>query len=845
MDTLAYVCRERDANAVRLEVPLISVKATAFSGGSNTNNNNNNNNNNNENNNGEEVPALLASHRKLLCMNMKQPNRLRVLNRKGKYAETDVHTPVLRHLVSSEGHLDHCAFFAVGGSEVVRLRPVNQANGEISIQLRELNLQEELYGVAVGNGDMAYALGRNHVFEVNMETATKGAVIDLTSRTVVKYPVIAYHHETQLLLTPAKSNCLDLISVTTRKSVLPKVWEPHANAVPTAAFFLQQRTFSNEPDGNVYIVTAARGNSELRLWCYNKETRTFSLKQDICISYDNNDTGAANTNRVHPAQSEGENSFLISCTPSEEYITLCSREHAIAVVVQLHRSSFKVDRITSWKLQGPTLSSVATVGKVAESNVSASVEYQVMLTIRTATGFYEEILDVEKLAGASNTAAMKQASIATWFPSVETSGAGAVGDTAVGVPTALTSVSSSVLGDKMTNAVPQSVASRIVRQQALQFCDTLRSIDEGVVGLQKRASEAMQLFQDARAREEAQTIGRKFAVRNKGRLELELEQQQQQERRQTPQTPGTVSAAQKELLEQIHSIVEEVETLTAGSASDVVKALLSRRLKDSVAKGAKEAEQIELSTLVPSIRSTDSMRIFNNGVDAAMRTLVRAIKDHHAMMQTSLSVTTNSSNDCISKAKTFNESLKREMQQLKNELKETIEVVSQVNIDTTPVPVDPDVLVARAVELAEAGEWGTALTVVLEASDITVLLAFLESKVCVDNKATMVSPQTLTLPTFLSLCLQLSFELGEQPGSIPLRIQLLHAFYVEWDDTLKEMKRQAALDKNHQKPMFELTKQELQSVAEQLAAVQDNSIDRRSRNNLRLLKKLIGSLIAE
>ncbi|KAH9600120.1 hypothetical protein LSM04_002998 [Trypanosoma melophagium] len=841
MDTLAYVCRERDANAVRLEVPLISVKATAFSGGCNTNNNNN------ENNNGEEVPALLASHRKLLCMNMKQSNRLRVLNRKGKYTETDVHTPVLRHLVSSEGHLDYCAFFAVGGREVVRLRPINQANGEISIHLREVNLQEELYGVAVGSGDVAYALGRNHVFEVNMETAVKGAVIDLTSRTAVKYPVIAYHHETQLLLTPAKSNCLDLVSVTTRKSVLPKVWEPHANYVPTAAFFLQQRTFSSEPDGNVYIITAARGNSELRLWCYNKETRTFSLKQDVCISFEN-DIGAVNNKPGDMGKSEGEeNSFLISCTPSEEYITLCSRKHAIAVVVQLHRSSFKVDRITSWKLQGPTLSSVATVGKVAESNVSASVEYQVMLTIRTASGFYEEIFDVEKLAGASNTAAMKQASISTWFPSVETSGgAGAGGDTAVAVPTALTSVSSSVLGDKMTNAVPQTVASRIVRQQALQFCDTLRSIDEGVVGLQKRASEAMQLFQDARAREEAQTIGRKFAVRNKGRLELELgQQQQEQDRRQTPQTPGTVTTAQKELLEQIHSIVDEVETLTAGSASEVVKALLSRRLKDAVAKGAKEAEQIELSTLVPSIRSTDSMRVFNNGVDAAMRTLVRAIKDHYAMMQTSLNVTTTSSSECISKAKTFNEEIKREMQQLKNELKETVEVVSQMGINSTPVPVDPDVLVARAVELAEAGDWGTAFTVVLEASDITVLLAFLESKVCTEHKATIVSPQTLSLPTFLSLCLQLSFELEEQPGSIPLRIQLLHAFYVEWDDSLKDMKRQAAVAKNHQKPMFELTKQELHNVAEQLAAVQDNSIDRRSRNNLRLLKKLIASLIAE
>ncbi|KEG11826.1 hypothetical protein DQ04_02241040 [Trypanosoma grayi] len=817
MDTFTFVCRERDAHAVRLEVPLIAVKATAFSA---------------------EVPALLSAHRRLLCMNTKQPNRLRVLNRQGKFADTDVQAPLLRHLVSSEGHLDHCAFFAVGGDAVVRLKPFSHANGEMSIALREMRLSEELYGVAVGGGDTAYALGKAHVFEVDMETATKRAAIELTSRTVVKHPVLAFHHEAQLLLAPAKSNCLDLISTTSRKSVLPKVWEPHASSVPTAAFFLQRRTFTSESAGNIFIVTAARGNTELRLWCYNKTTRTFSLKQDLCVSFED-DNGAADSGEAAAEDDDEGKSFLISCTPTEEYITLCSRRHPLAVVVELHRSSFKVDRITSWKLQGPALASVATVGKVAESTASTSVEYPLMLTVRTASGFYEEVLDVDKLAGASNTAAMKQGSVAAWFPHGETGSS----SPAAGLPTALTAVSSSVLGDKTTNTVSQVIASRVVRKQASQFCDTLRSIDERVVDLQKRASEAMRLFQEARAREEAQTIGRKFATRNKGRLEHQ--QQQQQQHPAITESPDGMNAAQQELLEQIRSVVDEAEPLTAESAAEVVKALLSRRLKDAVAKGAKEAEQSDAGVVMPNIRSTDSMRVFNNGVDGAMRQLIRTIKDHHIMMQASLTASSSASAACLAKAKDFGETLKREMRLLSRELKDTTEIVSRVGV--AAAPVDPDVLVARAVALAEAGEWGTALTIALEASDITVLLAFLEHKVCADNMSTVVSPQTITLPTFLSMCLQLSFELGEQPGSIPLRIHLLHAFYVEWDDALKVLKRKAAAaeDGNQQKLMFELTRREMRNVAEQLGRVEDHSVDRRSRNNLRLLKRLIGSLLAE
>ncbi|CBH17277.1 hypothetical protein, conserved [Trypanosoma brucei gambiense DAL972] len=797
MDTLTYVCRECEASALRIEVPLISVKATAFN---------------------DDVPALISSHRRLLCMNMKQSNRLRVLTHRGSYAEVEVGATVLRNLVSSEGLLEHCYFFAAGGNVVARLAPIRQANGDVKIEKREVRLPEEVYGVTVGYGDIVYVLGRSCAFEVHMESS-KTSPIGLAPRTFVKHSVIGYHQQAKLLLAPAKANCLDLVSATAGASVLPKVWEPHANSMPTAAFFFQRRSFSNENSDNLFIVTASHGNRELRLWSYSQRTKTFTLKQDISITME--DDGVVDGD---------ENAFLISCTPTEEYITLCSKQRPLAVVLELNRSSFKVDRVTSWRLNGPVLGSAAAVSKMTESASSTSVEYQVILTVRTATGFYGEVLDVEKPAEASNTPSLRTNSASSWFPKNE---AAHIGGTEIALPTALTSVSSSVLGDKTTNAVPQGVASNIVRQQASQFCETLRSIDERVVNLQKHASEAMRLLQEAWEREKAQTIGREFAIRNKGRLE-----QQQQV---AGQSTDNLTPRQQELLEEIRSIVEKSEQLAVDTATEVVKAQLSRRLKDAVAKGAKEADQVELSSGTPIVRSTDSMRLFSNGVDAAVRTLVRAVKGYHKTMKTVVDSSSAATASCVAKAREFTASLNREKQLLASELMATMEVVRHGGAPTQPV--DPDALVARAIALAEANDWVTSFTTVLEASDITVLLHFLESEVCVNNVTAMVNPQSITLPTFLSLCLQLSFELNNLQGLIPSRVKALHAFFVEWDDTLKDMKSRAADGNSKHKPMFELTKRELRNVLEQLEIVDDKAVDRCSRNNLRLLKKLIHFLV--
>lgn len=812
MDTVAYVCRERDANAARFEVPLISIKATAFS---------------------DDEPALLSLHRRLLCMNMKQSNKLRVLSLRGTFADTEVRTPVLRHLVSSEGHLDYCAFFAVGGQKVIRLKPLTHANGELQILQNEATLREELYGVAVGDNNSVYVLGKAHVFEVDMEASVTKAAIDLASKIEFRLPVISYHHEAKLLIAPAKSHCLDLISTISRKSVLPKVWEPHGSSVPTAAFFFQRRKFSSEPDSNVLIVTAARGNTELRFWSYSPTTRTFSLRQDLCISIAEDELD--NAYSVDGSDGGGvglaaKESFLISCTPTEDYITLCSTRRPVAVVVELHRSNFNSASVTSWRLRGPVVASVATVGKVAETANSTSVAFHLMLTIRTATGFYEEVFAVENLLGASTTALQKRGSVGMWFSKAKANNV----DAAAALPTALTSVSSSVLGDKTTNAVSQGVASKVVRQQAHQFCDALRNIDGRMVDLQKRASDAMRLLQEARAREDAQTLGRRFATRNKGRLEQQQQQQQQQLR--LDQSTG-ITESQEEFFEELSSVLGEVESISADSAQESLKALIPHSLKNLLASVVRKLERLDSSALSLDTSFAEHARAFSNGLDTPLHLLFRPIKERNAVMQKSLAASSSSTANCLSKAKEFVETLRREMQLMACELKETTNA-------TAEAPVEPEVLLSRAVTAAELKDWATAFTTALGAADINVLLSFLESKVCLENMSTITQAKVIPLPTFISLCLQLSFELDTQPELISSRIQFLHTFYVEWDDTLREFKQNAMTNNGTQdKVLFELARRELQCVLKDLESVKEHSAERRTRNSLRLLRKLIAALV--
>ncbi|CAJ1019340.1 hypothetical protein, conserved [Leishmania lindenbergi] len=800
---------------------------------------------------------ILASHRRLLCMNVKQTNMLRVLNRHGKHNDTTIKVAAVANLVSTEKITGHpTLFYAVGGKDLAIICPTTQANGDISVSLVESKLDEEGYASTAGETQRLYVLGQQNVMEVEESTGLIKSKIPLTPKTTVRYPVIDYHQAAQLLLVPAKSTHLDLISTRTRKSVLGRVWEPHEDTAPTFACFFQHHAFSEESGKELLVVTAAQGNREIRFWAYQSDTQKFALKQQLNLSY----------------KDELREEYDISITADEEYITLCSRTRPYAVVIETHHTLFKAYRMTSWRMAGPALCSTTSVGKVTESAQSKSVSYELFITIRTETGFVQSMPNSSRLAGASNLSVARGDSVANWFPSLATGGAGSgrdvssasAGSGAAGAAlTPITAVSSSLTGEIKTSSLSETAVASIVRSQAQKFCEQVKVIDADLVDMQKSASDTMRLLQDSRYRTEAQNSGRTFAIRNRARLEKNSTTAASTATTKPHATPASVDTAgtvdseygvlttgERELILSIRNFVQEVQGGSAAAASAALKALLGKQLRLSVERTANEASKLEIPAHVTGdFNSLQSVQEYRRVVNASITRIGATTKRFQELNRTTLEASSAQTATCLAQVEAFRQKLSSSLRSMNGEMKELKVALSQCQLsckaaEGAATPPSPDAILARAVEQAKEGDWKGALTTILASNDIGILLTFLENELCREKQAVLTSPKTLTLPLFLSLCLQLTFEMPLQSGTVPLRLQLLSDFYVEWDDWLRTIRLQAQKDAQ-QAAVYDIVKRELSTVLEALEGIPREQLDRKSRNKERLVHKLISQLLMD
>ncbi|KPA76387.1 hypothetical protein ABB37_07727 [Leptomonas pyrrhocoris] len=831
MDALNYVTSDANIQPCKSDVTLSKTSAANFTAG---------------------AKPVLASHRRLLCMNVKQTNVLRVLNRHGKHNDTAIKAASVAHLVSTEKMTGHpTLFYAVGGRDLAIICPNTQANGDISVSVVESTLDEEAFASTAGESQRLYILGTQNVMEVEESTGTVKSKIALAPKTAVKYPVIDYHQSAQLLLVPAKATHLDLVSTRTRRSALGRVWEPHEDNTPTFACFFQHHAFSEESGDEVLVVTAAQGNREIRFWAYQSDAQKFTLKQQLNLSH----------------KDEPNEEYDISVTADEEYITLCSRTRPYAVVIETHHTLFKAYRTTSWRMAGPALCSTTSVGKVTETAQSKSVSYELFITIRTKDGFVQSMPNSSRLAGASNLSAARGDSVMNWFPSVaaaagagDGSAAGAAGGSARAAMTPITAVSSSLSGESKTSGMSEHAVSALVRTQAQKFCEQVRVIDTDLVGMQKTVSDTMRLLQDSRHRTEAQNSGRTFAIRNRARLE-KSSSAVASPATQTPAAGaadsssndaeyGVLTEGEHDLILSIRNFVQEVQGGSAAAASAALKTLLAKQLHISVERAASETGKLDVQgPILSNLNNTESMVAFRRSVDESLKRVGAATTRYRELNRATVDASAVETERRLTEAEAFRQKLTTSLRSLKEEMGDLKVALSQYQLSTAngagggaAAAMDPEAIVASAVEKARAEEWKEAVTAILAADDISILLAFLENPVCKENQAVVTSPKTLTLPLFLSLCLQLTFEMVAQTGSVPLRLQLLSDFYFEWDDYLRSIRNQAQKDPQ-QNATFEIVKRELSTVLESLDAVPSELLDRKIRNKARLVRKLISNLI--
>ncbi|EPY29962.1 hypothetical protein AGDE_09682 [Angomonas deanei] len=767
----------------------------------------------------EERKPHIASHKLLLCFSVKQPNVLRILHcKEGRFTDITLESDSVRHLISSPPTTAlGTQFVAVGGQVLSVIEPQSNADANISAQTKTFkDFGEEIYSAAYGDGNVVYVLGEKHVFEVDTVERKVSPLFSLPPKTTVQYPTFDYCPKTKICVTPAKSAHLSLLSVTTKKSVLTQVWEPHPENAPTFAHIFK-RSFSEESGNDLLLLTAANRNTELRFWSFNESSKKFVLKEELNI------TSAKSSNLR----------FEVSVDPSEEYITLTSPDESYAVVAELHRTLLKSHRVTNWKLPGAALCATTFVGKVAGSQTK--VNYELSIAIRNSEGVHRSLLDANKLAGASNTSSMKpKSSVSAWFPEAE--------NTADTRSAPITSVSSSVDG-KTSSSTSDANVGQIIRHQTQRYCEQVKALEGDFLTVQKGATATMRMLQESRYRDEAQQLGKQFAARNKGRI---ASSGGATVVGGEPMEQGVMTEGQRELLQCITASVKEIESGSFQAASVALKVLLQKHLKLSVDKAAKESEKLDyIATADANIGSTDQARLFRNSMDATLnKQILSVVRDLHDMMKTAVDTSSTSTATVLRAAKTYTDTLRTNTVHLKDEVSD-LEKAIKLAKTGAPVPtVDPNTLVQRAVSRAEAGEWKDAFVVALESGDLTVLLTFLESKVCQDNMSTITSPQTLSVTLFLSVCIQLSFELNSQPGSIPLRLHFLHLFYIDWDDYLQTMKTEAAKG-DRAATTFESLKRQLISVYNSLEEVDASLLDRKTKNNHRLVSKLLSTLLRD
>ncbi|EPY39072.1 hypothetical protein AGDE_04857 [Angomonas deanei] len=427
-----------------------------------------------------------------------------------------------------------------------------------------------------------------------------------------------------------------------------------------------------------------------------------------------------------------------------------------------------------------------------------------------------------------------KSSVSAWFPEAE--------NTADTRSAPITSVSSSVDG-KTSSSTSDANVGQIIRHQTQRYCEQVKALEGDFLTVQKGATATMRMLQESRYRDEAQQLGKQFAARNKGRI---ASSGGATVVGGEPMEQGVMTEGQRELLQCITASVKEIESGSFQAASVALKVLLQKHLKLSVDKAAKESEKLDyIATADANIGSTDQARLFRNSMDATLnKQILSVVRDLHDMMKTAVDTSSTSTATVLRAAKTYTDTLRTNTVHLKDEVSD-LEKAIKLAKTGAPVPtVDPNTLVQRAVSRAEAGEWKDAFVVALESGDLTVLLTFLESKVCQDNMSTITSPQTLSVTLFLSVCIQLSFELNSQPGSIPLRLHFLHLFYIDWDDYLQTMKTEAAKG-DRAATTFESLKRQLISVYNSLEEVDASLLDRKSKNNHRLVSKLLSTLLRD
>lgn len=759
--------------------------------------------------------VAMTTYKKLICMTVKSPDEVRVLSRTGKHSEAKLDVPI-KHLKTTENSSNHSLlFYGVGEQKLCVINPNLQASENMDITVSYASFDETLVSAVAAdhNTVLVFTTRQVHVVDAVSKKILKSST---HSAKLVDGLGFDYHSEAKIFSMPSKSS-VQLLNLESMTNVLAKPWEPHPGSPVTFVKFFQTKTVTEGASDVILILTAANHNSEIRFWSFNLTSKRFVLKEEVILT---------------PGEHTTAMKFDIAVTPSEEYITLCSKTDVAAVVMEVDRVKFSSGKITTWKSPGPSSCCVAQIAKVWTAK---SVRIDLLLTIRTESGVLQLIIDEVKVAsvGRGSTELLKN-----WFPPASLASA------SMSAQQRLT-VSSSLQGDcKALSAASESNVANVMREQASNVNAELQKLDKDLLAIQRTASMNMRILESKTYEQMASQMGKEFAQRNKGRLAVggvssEGGAQAIPAAAQESADAGVLTENQQELI----AAVEQYSCSLANMTKDCCSKILTSRLDKALQVAFERARESTMNfdatgstqLYVSESKLTSSVQGVISTAASEIKTSLRKIRsDDYGGSNSSAKTHLEMAQQYIAKRNAAFNNIKKDLREVKG-------LVENFGAAESPA-LDPNVILMKCISVGQNGDWPGALRAALHSQDTTVLLNLLESEECRKNIKNLTQPTVMEMADFLGLALQLSYEIQLVPGAIPSRIENLHAFILGWDDYLQGVKVRAPND-SRSASMLKLIAVELGKTLQALTGINTRELPRSVRVKYSVITKIISDLI--
>ncbi len=819
--TFAPVEQRRTIIAATNTVPLVIVKPNLYN-----------------------VPAedsftLAVNRLKLIALNCKKPKELRVLNRvDGHFGDLAMGFSI-RHLGFTSA--DSNQLFVAGEKTVSLVQVELNGLGAISFQRRDADVGEDVVATSASQNGVVALTSAGTLVEVGLEA-------NITKKFGLKGPLgsslLSVHRASGLAVVSGRSSGLDIVALTSEKSAMSKLWLPHGEDTPTAAYVLQGSKYGDA----LNIVTASQNNTELRFWTFVPSTSTLSLVQQLSLTGEVAADGApaAPTPRL----------FVVST--NEEHILLPAANGSGIVVVELDRQAFKAARATDWVSPG-TAAYLAAASFVRKTQDGTGVSFELNIVARSDERVVMLQFDPARLVGSSNLSpsttsapaaavpvqdaaaaaapSQKEANVSRWFGSLAVSALAAPAPTAA--PTSVSSTISGRTGNTVDAAFVQAQAVSALRAQALAHRDSMAALDQQVIALQKQAGVVMKALQEQALKDDAVQVGRDFANRNKGRLT------QQQQAAQP--APAANAALQNDVMQTLAKFTTAIPPAVNDASKLTVKDTLAKAIPAAVDKALAQIEKQDSDLSLPKMSGTESMQQFTNAVDKSNQAFNKLLKNETASLESmTVRIVTSSTErgkTVIQNSKAFLASLATELTGLRADIQDantTLAAARSAAAVSAPVR-DPSEVIKAAVSSAQAGRWAEAIIAVTNTGDIAVVMGFLQDKYIVANKDVLCDPATLPLPVLVTLLVSIASDIKAQSGNIPFRVGWLSDLLVEWDDRLRAMRTDPANSK-----LLSGCYDQFEVVNQNIAAIDKKTeVDRGTRFNIQLVTKLLREITGQ